>query len=54
MMDDILLSPGTAGEVLLKIFCDYDNQVGKLDVIAAERPISVGDKIVPVGCDAAI
>src|SRR5207302_8932378 len=22
--DDILLSPGTAGDVLLKIFCDYD------------------------------
>ncbi len=26
--DDILLSPGTSGDVLLKIFCDYDKRVG--------------------------
>src|SRR6201987_258396 len=26
--DDILLSPGTAGDMLLKIFCDYDQRVG--------------------------
>jgi len=31
--DDILLSPGTAGDVLLKIFCDYDRRVGTLQVI---------------------
>src|SRR6266851_5093655 len=44
--DDILLSPGTAGDVLLKIFCDYDQRVGQLEVIEADRPILVGD--VPV------
>src|SRR5689334_22429330 len=42
--DDILLSPGTAGDVLLKIFCDYDQRVGQLEVIEADRPIMVGDE----------
>src|SRR5213595_2866539 len=41
--DDILLSPGTAGDVLLKIFCDYDQRVGTLEVIEADRRIMVGD-----------
>jgi ABC-type multidrug transport system ATPase subunit/ABC-type multidrug transport system permease subunit len=41
--DDILLSPGTAGDVLLKIFCDYDARVGTLEVIEADRPIMVGE-----------
>src|SRR6059036_760451 len=41
--DDILLSPGTSGDVLLKIFCDYDRRVGQLEVIEADRPIIVGD-----------
>ena len=41
--DDILLSPGTSGEVLLKILCDYENRVGKLEVLTAHRPILVGD-----------
>ena len=41
--DDILLSPGTSGEVLLKILCDYENRVGKLEVLQADRPIMVGD-----------
>src|SRR5213083_1107928 len=41
--DDILLSPGTSGDVLLKIFCDYDQRVGLLEVIEADRPIIVGD-----------
>jgi len=41
--DDILLSPGTSGDVLLKIFCDYDKRVGQLEVIEADRPILVGD-----------
>src|SRR6184192_3940140 len=41
--DDILLSPGTSGDVLLKIFCDYDRRVGLLEVIEADRPILVGD-----------
>src|SRR5207237_10351773 len=40
---DILLSPGTSGDVLLKIFCDYDQRVGLLEVIEADRPIIVGD-----------
>ncbi len=46
-VDDILLSPGTSGEVLLKILCDYDHKVGKLEVIQADRPIRVGDVAVP-------
>src|SRR5881394_3113323 len=41
--DDILLSPGTAGDVLLKIFCDYDRRVGTLEVLEADRRIMVGD-----------
>ena len=41
--DDILLSPGTSGDVLLKILCDYDKRVGTLEVIEADRPIMVGD-----------
>src|SRR5213596_1013925 len=41
--DDILLSPGTAGDVLLKIFCDYDKRVGTLEVLEADRRIMVGD-----------
>jgi hypothetical protein len=38
-----LLSPGTSGEVLLKILCDYENKVGRLEVLQADRPIMVGD-----------
>ena len=41
--DDILLSPGTSGEVLLKILCDYENRVGTLEVLHADRPILVGE-----------
>src|SRR5215212_8280706 len=44
--DDILLSPGTAGDVLLKINCDYEARVGQLEVIEADRPILVGDAAV--------
>src|SRR6478735_6620745 len=44
--DDILLSPGTAGDVLLKISCDYDKRVGLLEVLEADRPIMVGDNAV--------
>src|ERR1700756_3507508 len=44
--DDILLSPGTSGDVLLKIFCDYDKRVGQLEVIDSDRPILVGDSSV--------
>ncbi len=43
---DILLSPGTSGDVLLKILCDYDQRVGTLEVLQADRSIMVGD--VPV------
>lgn len=45
--DDILLSPGTSGEVLLKILCDYEHKIGKLEVVQADRPIHVGDLSVP-------
>ncbi len=41
--DDILLSPGTAGDVLLKISCDYDKRIGVLEVLEADRPIMVGE-----------
>src|SRR6476660_7205011 len=41
--DDILLSPGTSGDVLLKIFCDYDKRIGTLEVLEADRPIMVGE-----------
>jgi ABC-type transport system involved in cytochrome c biogenesis ATPase subunit len=44
--DDTLLSPGTSGEVLLKIDCDYDRRVGTLEVLQADRPIMVGENIV--------
>jgi ABC transport system ATP-binding/permease protein len=49
--DDILLSPGTSGEVLLKILCDYENKVGKLEVIRADRPILVGEQAVKGSAD---
>ena len=41
--DDILLSPGTGGDVLLKISCDYDRRIGQLEVLQASRSILVGD-----------
>ena len=41
--DDILLSPGTGGEVLLKIQCDYEHKVGQVEVLQADRPILVGE-----------
>jgi ABC transport system ATP-binding/permease protein len=44
--DDILLSPGTSGDVLLKIFCDYDKRVGTVEVLEADRPIMVGETTV--------
>ncbi len=44
--DDILLSPGTSGDVLLKISCDYDKRVGVLEVLEADRAILVGDTAV--------
>jgi ABC-type multidrug transport system ATPase subunit len=41
--DDILLSPGTGGEVLLKIQCDYEQKIGHLEVLRADRPILIGE-----------
>ena len=41
--EDILLSPGTGGDVLLCIQCDYENRVGRLEVLQADRPILVGE-----------
>jgi ABC-type multidrug transport system ATPase subunit len=41
--DDILLSPGMGGDVLLKISCDYEQKIGQLDVLQASRSILVGD-----------
>ena len=41
--DDILLSPGMGGDVLLRIQCDYENLVGRLDILQADRPILIGD-----------
>ncbi|MDD5199110.1 MAG: ATP-binding cassette domain-containing protein [Terrimicrobiaceae bacterium] len=38
---DILLAPGTGGDVLLKIYCDYDRKVGRVEVLQADRPILV-------------
>jgi len=41
--DDILLSPGTSGDVLLKISCDYEARVGRVEVQQADRPIMIDD-----------
>lgn len=38
---DILLSPGTAGRILLRIRCDNSTKTGLLEVIESERPIAV-------------
>lgn len=39
---DILLSPTTPGEVLLRIGCNYAQKTGTLEVLKAERPVFVG------------
>jgi len=44
--EDILLSPGTGGDLLLRIQCDYENRVGHLQVLQADRPILVGETLV--------
>jgi ABC-type multidrug transport system ATPase subunit len=41
--DDILLAPGAGGDVLLRIFCDFDRLVGRLEVLKTDQPILVGD-----------
>jgi ABC transport system ATP-binding/permease protein len=38
---DILLSPGSGGDVLLKIFCDYERKEGRMEVLQSDRPILV-------------
>lgn len=44
--DDILLAPGAGGDILLRIFCDFEAKFGRLDVLTSDHPILVGD--VPV------
>jgi ABC-type multidrug transport system ATPase subunit len=39
--DDILLAPGSGGDVLLRISCDYEKKVGRMEVLQADRPILV-------------
>ncbi len=39
--NDILLSPGSGGDILLKIYCDYDRKEGRVEVLQADRPILV-------------
>ena len=39
---DILLSPETEGEVLLRIECDYAEKTGTVEVLRSSRPIYVG------------
>jgi len=39
---DILLSPETEGEVLLRIECDYAEKTGSVEVLRSARPIYVG------------
>lgn len=50
--DDILLSPVSGGDVLLKISCDYDRLEGRLEVLQADRPILV--RGIPVRNSAAL
>ncbi len=49
---DILLTPGGGGDVLLKIDCDYQRKIGRVEVFQADRPILV--KGVPVRNSAAL
>jgi ABC-type multidrug transport system ATPase subunit/ABC-type multidrug transport system permease subunit len=41
--DDILIAPGAGGDILLKIFCDFDQLVGRLEVLKSDHPILIGD-----------
>jgi ABC-type multidrug transport system ATPase subunit len=50
--DDILLAPGAGGDVLLRIFCDFDQLVGRLEVLKTDHPIMVGE--IPVRNEAAL
>lgn len=42
--DDLLLAPGAGGDVLLRIFCDFDRLVGRLEVLQSESPVLVGEE----------
>ena len=44
--DDILLAPGAGGEILLRICCDFEKLVGRLEVLKTDHPVLVGE--VPV------
>jgi ABC-type multidrug transport system ATPase subunit/ABC-type multidrug transport system permease subunit len=43
---DILLSPGTAGRILLRIRCDNSTKTGLLELIENERPVAVEGEVV--------
>ncbi len=38
---DILLSPGSGGDILLRIACDYERKEGTLEVLQSDRPLLV-------------
>lgn len=38
---DILLTPGSSGQILLRIRCDYHTKTGVLEVLESKRPIAV-------------
>ena len=42
--DDILVAPGAGGDILLRIFCDFDRLIGRLEVLKNESPVLVGDE----------
>jgi ABC-type multidrug transport system ATPase subunit len=48
--DDILLAPGGGGEILLRIFCDFHDLVGRLEVLKSDHPVLVGDTPVRNDC----
>ena len=48
--DDILLAPGGGGDVLLRIFCDFDQLVGRLEVLKSDHPVLVGETPVRNEC----
>jgi len=43
---DILLSPGTAGKILLRIRCDNSTKTGHLEILESERAVAVEGEIV--------
>jgi hypothetical protein len=40
---DILLSPGSGGDVTLRIRCNFEAKTGKLEVVESDQPIHVRD-----------